>query len=306
MKIFITGIAGCLGSNLADRFLDEGHEIFGVDNFDTGSRLYIENQNKIKFFEAYIYDYDFLSKTISSIKPELIIHSAASYKDPNNFLEDCQTNIIGMNNLIKLSLLNSVERFINFQTALCYGHPEYLPIKTNHPLKPFTSYGISKTAGELYLINSELNFLSLRLANICGPRLSIGPIPTFYNRLKNKQSVFCTNAIRDFLDFDDFFSLMQMIISNSGVSGVFNVSTGKGYSVYEIYKLVVEYLNLPLEEVDIIDVADDDVKEVVLDPIDTFNFGWKPKLTDLKEIIFKQLSFYDAHGVDNIFSHLKS
>ena len=60
--------------------------------------------------------------------------------------------------------------------------------RSMHPTRPFTSYGISKTAGEAYLAISDLPLDSLRLANISGPRLAIGPIPTFYKRLKAGQA----------------------------------------------------------------------------------------------------------------------
>ena len=77
---------------------------------------------------------------------------------------------------------------------------ERIPIPLNHPTRPITSYGISKTAGECYVAVSELSWVSLRLANIAGPRLAIAPIPTFYQRLKAGQKCFRTDAVRDFLD----------------------------------------------------------------------------------------------------------
>ena len=91
-----------------------------------------------------------------------------------------------------------MEKVINFQTSLCFGRPENLPIPSDHPERPFTSYGISKTAGEMYLLQSGLNVISLRLANITGPRLAIGPIPTFYERLRAGKSCFCSDTKRDF------------------------------------------------------------------------------------------------------------
>ena len=87
----------------------------------------------------------------------------------------------------------NVIKLVNFQTALCYGKPKKVPISINEPISPFTSYGISKTAGEAYLLNAKVDNISLRLANICGPRLAIGPIPTFYKRLKLGQDCFALN-----------------------------------------------------------------------------------------------------------------
>ena len=137
-----------------------------------------------------------------------------------------------------------VKRFVNLQTALCYGRPSKVPIPIDAPTEPFTSYGISKTAGEAYLAMSELNYVSLRLANVTGPRLSIGPIPTFYTRLKEGKSCFCSDTTRDFMDMRDFIALMKIVLEEDAPSGVFNVSTGKGNTIKDIFDAVVDYLSI--------------------------------------------------------------
>lgn len=303
MKIFVTGIAGCLGSNLADRFLEMGHTVAGIDNFATGSKDYIANQKSIKFYEGSISDNDFLKQAIEDSNPEIIIHSAASYKDPNDFHEDINTNILGMINLVNHSLNIKVKKFINFQTALCYGIPDSTPISIDSSLKPFTSYGISKTAGEAYLINSDLSYVSLRLGNICGPRLSIGPIPTFYERLKDGKKCFCTDSIRDFLDFSDFMDFIDLSFKEN-IQGIFNLSTGKGNSIKEIYELVCDHFNIKDKTIEVREINKDDIKEVVLDPQEAFKVGWKPKFS-FKQIIKRQLKWYDNNSIDQIYSHLK-
>jgi nucleoside-diphosphate-sugar epimerase len=303
VKIFITGIAGCLGSNLADRLLEMGHSVAGIDNFATGSEDYIANQKRIDFFRGSISDFDFLKHAIEESNPEIIIHSAASYKDPNDFYEDINTNILGMINLVNHALKMKVKKFINFQTALCYGIPESTPISIDSNLKPFTSYGISKTAGESYLINTDLSFVSLRLGNICGPRLSIGPIPTFYERLKDGKKCFCTESIRDFLDFSDFMDFIELIFEKD-FQGIFNLSTGKGNSIKEIYELVCDHFNIKDKKIEVREINKDDIKEVVLDPQEAFKVGWKPKFT-FEQIIKRQLKWYDNNSIDEIYSHLK-
>ncbi len=108
-----------------------------------------------------------------------------------------------------------MERLVNFQTALCYGRPDATPIPVTAPTRPFTSYGVSKTAGEHYVLMSGLNAVSLRLGNITGPRLSIGPIPTFYTRLKAGKGCFCSDTTRDFLDMEDFFSFLDLAVKQT-------------------------------------------------------------------------------------------
>lgn len=304
MKLLITGGAGCLGSNLIEYFLPQGHEILVIDNFSTGKKEVVPEILGLKVITGSISNTELVNRAFSEFKPTHVIHSAAAYKDPANWIEDSKTNIVGTINVAKASLEHKVKRLINFQTALCYGRPEILPIPVTNPLRPFTSYGISKTAGEAYLIQSGLPVVSLRLANICGPRLAIGPIPTFYKRLKAGQGCFCSDSVRDFLDMSDFFELMDIILGDEETTGVFNVSTGQGNSILDGFKTVAAYLDMDAPEVPVVPVGSDDVAQVVLDPMATkLAFGWKAR-KGFKETIYNQLKWYDEYGVNDIFSHL--
>jgi nucleoside-diphosphate-sugar epimerase len=199
-----------------------------------------------------------------------------------------------------------VKRFVYLQTALCYGRPERVPIPVEHPTRPFTSYGISKTAGEAYLAISDLRWVSLRLANITGPRLAIGPIPTFYKRLKAGQECFCTETIRDFVDISDFLALMRIVLRDDAPTGVFNVSTGEGHTIAEVFNTISACLGSALPEpVRVVPPAADDVPAVVLDPSRTrAALGWRAEL-GLSESIARMVRWYDTHGVPVIHSHLR-
>ncbi len=305
MRILITGGAGCLGSALIEKYLPEGNEILVIDNFATGKKEVLPEMKGLQVIEGSIADEVLVNKAFADFKPTHVINSAASYKDLTDWAEDTKTNILGSINVAKASLEHGIEKLINFQTALCYGRPQQTPIPVSHATAPFTSYGISKTAGEKYLLQSGLPVVSLRLSNICGPRLSIGPIPTFYKRLKAGQSVFCSDTVRDFLDITDFMSLMDIIMaSGSDVTGVYNVSTGEGHSIKDVFDEVSGYVNISMPDVPILPVGDDDVQSVVLDPSETEAvFSWRAKI-DFKNTIRRQLEWYDKYGVNDIYSHL--
>jgi UDP-glucose 4-epimerase len=303
-RILITGGAGCLGSNLIEHLFPKNYDICVIDNFATGKKEVVPVQHRLTLVEGSVADKKLVDKTFKEFQPDFVIHSAAAYKDPSDWVEDSNTNILGSINVVKSSLDHDVKRLINFQTALCYGRPSEIPVPVGHPANPFTSYGISKTAGESYIINSELPTISFRLANICGPRLAIGPIPTFYKRLKSKQNCFCSETVRDFLDMSDFLNLMDLAINNDSPTGVFNVSTGVGYSIYDVFKAVSSYLVIDTPEVPIEPVGDDDVPKVVLDPTETEKaFNWKA-IVDFQDTISNQLKWYDEYGINDIFSHL--
>lgn len=305
MRIIITGGAGCLGSNLIEHWLPQGHEILVIDNFATGKREVVPAVPGLTLVEGTIADRDLVGRAFAEFTPTHVVHSAASYKDPANWREDIVTNVEGTANVIEAARAAAVARVINFQTVLCYGQPESAPIPVEHPLRPFTSYGISKVAGEQYMAMCGLPFVSLRLANVTGPRLAIGPIPTFYKRLKGGQACFCTDAERDFLDMSDFIAAVDIAMADNAPTGVFNVSSGVGHSIREIYDLVRSHLGLPADpDVKVAPVGADDVPSVVPDPSKAHTaLGWRAKVP-FEETIRRLLAWYDAHGVTDVYSHL--
>lgn len=305
MRILITGGAGCLGSNLIEHWLPEGHEIFVIDNFTTGKREVVPEVHGLTVKEGSVADQKLVNECFNIFKPDIVIHAAASYKDPDNWEEDARTNILGSIIVAQLAKAYSVKRLINFQTALCYGRPQHLPISPSHPTAPFTSYGITKTAGEQFMMLSSVPTLSIRIANVTGPRLAIGPIPTFYKRLKAGQNCFCSDTSRDFLDVSDFFSFMDLAIKADAPTGIFNVASGEAHTIKEIFDLVTEYLGLESMEVPIVPPADDDVPIVSLDVSETLRaFDWNSKIS-FSDTIRLQLDWYEKFGISDVFSHLK-
>ena len=305
MRLLITGGAGCLGSNLVEEYLPQSHEILVIDNFATGRREVLAARSGLEVVEGTVANRDLVDAVFARFAPTHVIHSAASYKNPDDWREDAASNVTGTINIVEAARRADVRRFVYFQTALCYGRPERVPIPVDHPARPFTSYGISKTAGEAYVAISDLPWVSLRLANVTGPRLAIGPIPTFYRRLKAGQKCFCTEAVRDFLDMDDFLALMQVVLQDDAPTGVFNVSTGEGHTIAEVFEIVAECLGIrPSEPIPIVPPNADDVPAVVLDPSRTREaFGWTAK-AGLSEAISRMVRWYDANGVAEIHSHL--
>jgi len=306
MRILITGGAGCLGSNLVEHWLPAGHDILVIDNFATGKREVLPpGISRLDVVEGSIVDSGLVEACFDRFKPEVVIHSAAAYKDPADWLEDSATNVTGSIHVARAAANHGVRRIVNFQTALCYGRPVSVPIPISQRTAPFTSYGVSKTAGEQYLMMGSVPVVSLRLANVTGPRLAIGPIPTFYKRLKAGQKCFCSDTVRDFLDMSDFLSLMDRLLEKEATTGVYNVSTGEGHTIKEIYDFVTRYLGItPTEEVPVVPPGADDVPAVVLDPSETERvLGWKARVS-FDETLRRQLEWYDRYGVNDVYSHL--
>ena len=307
MRILITGGSGCLGSNLIEHWLPQGHDILVIDNFATGKREVVPDLPRLTLLEGSVADRPLVDRAFEFFRPTHVVHSAASYKDPADWREDAATNVLGTINVVDAARAHKVLRLVNFQTVLCYGRPRAVPIPVDHPLQPFTSYGISKVAGEQYLAMSGLPFASLRMANVTGPRLAIGPIPTFYKRLKAGQGCFCTDAQRDFLDMSDFLAAIDLVMKDDAPTGIFNLSSGQGRAIRDVYDAVRSHLKLPPDpSVKVVPVGDDDVPAVVPDPSRTTAvLGWTAGVS-FEETMRRMLSWYDAHGVTDVYSHLSA
>lgn len=301
----MTGGAGCLGANLVEHWLGKGHEMLVIDNFSTGAREAVPAGPGLTVVEGSVADRALVDEAFRRFAPELVVHGAAAYKDPADWREDAATNVLGAINVTRAAEAVSARRFVNFQTALCYGRPRIVPIPVDHPIAPFTSYGISKAAGEQFVLMGATPAVSLRLANVTGPRLAIGPIPAFYTRLTAGRSCTCTDTVRDFLDMSDFLALMDLVAEDGAPTGIFNVSTGEGHAIKEVYDQVAAYLGVALSTpVPIVPPGPDDVPAVVLDPAVTeARFGWKARV-GFAAALRRQLDWYAAHGVSEVYSHL--
>jgi UDP-glucose 4-epimerase len=308
MRLLITGGAGTLGAAIIDRMLERGGvEILALDNFATGSRDNLPaGASHLELREGSVADQAFVDQAFADFKPTHVIHSAAAYKDPDDWASDAETNVLGSIHVAKAALGSRVKRLVNFQTALCYGRPDTVPIPSSAPTRPFTSYGVSKTAGEQVFLMSGLNVISLRLSNITGPRLAIGPIPTFYQRLKAGKACFCSDTVRDFMDQEDFLDFLELTLDETAPRGVFNVSTGEGKTIKDVFDVVADHLGVTPEPPPITPPGPDDVQAVVLDPSATEKaFGWKAKV-GFEETMRRMLRWYDAHGVLAVYAHLKA
>ena len=99
MRILITGGAGCLGSNLIEHWLPRGNEVLVIDNFATGKREVVPPVSGLNLVEGSIADAALVDRAFSGFAPQVVIHSAAAYKDPANWREDTATNVTGSINV---------------------------------------------------------------------------------------------------------------------------------------------------------------------------------------------------------------
>ncbi|MGK5090839.1 NAD-dependent epimerase/dehydratase family protein [Deltaproteobacteria bacterium TL4] len=307
MKVLITGGSGFVGSHLTDRLLAKNVQVCVIDNYSTGRRDNLIKHKNLKIIEGTIADAELVTQTFQEFQPTHVVHAAASYKDPENWIEDANTNIIGTINVLRASQKLKVERFIYFQTALGYGlHPQEQPITLSHPFNPRgSSYAISKTSAEHYIELSGLNFVSFRLANAYGPRNISGPLPTFFQRLTSGKKCFVMDTRRDFIYVQDLIDVVEKALDGKG-KGYYHVSSGKDYSIKELFDATVSALGVTLKEpVEERPRNPDDVFSILLDPSKTNqDFDWEIT-TPLKVGVKKAIEYYQEFGIELTFTHLK-
>jgi len=306
MKVFITGGAGFIGSHLADRLVGRGDEVMVIDNYATGRRDNLSPRPGLTVVEGSITDGALVRGLIGDLKPDLVVHTAASYKDPDDWEADALTNTAGTAIVAKAAKEAGSERLIYFQTALCYGlKPLEQTITLDHPILPGgSSYAISKTAGEEYIALAGIDYVTFRLANAYGPRNLSGPLPTFYKRLTAGLPCFVMDTRRDFVYIDDLLDCVFHAIAGEG-HGAYHVSSGGDISIKELFDATVRALRINLErEVEVRPRHPDDAYSILLDPSRTKDeFGWQPTVP-LAEGVARAIAYYKEYGIEETFTHL--
>ena len=304
-KVLITGGAGFIGSNLADRLITLGNEIVIVDNLFTGKMSYVNPA--AKFYLADIRD-DILSTIFEIEKPDIVIHLAAQMSVPfsvENPQLDLEINLKGLLNLLDASVKNNVKKFVfSSSGGTVYGDVEY-PVDENACLKPFPPYAITKTTSEHYLSfyrkQYGLDFVVLRFANVYGPRQvsahESGVVTIFTEKfLRKEPAIIYTfpNQLhgmkRDYVYVDDVVDALYKAMNFSG-SGVFNIGTGIPTETLTILKTLAGILDYDIDY-SFGPPRDGDLPETYLKVQKAENvLGWKFK-TNLKDGLVKTVDYF--------------
>jgi UDP-glucose 4-epimerase len=307
MRVLITGGSGQIGSHVAELLLCRGDEVVNIDNLATGRREHLPDQPRLTNVVDTIADKSLVDRWVADLRPDAIVHCAASYKDPGDWYNDSLTNVVGGANLVSAAKAGKVKRFIYFQTALCYGvKPLEQPITLNHPINPDnSSYSITKTTTEEFLRLAGIDYVTFRLANVIGPRCVSGPLPIFFQRLTAGKPCFVTKARRDFVFNADLARQVVRAIDGMG-SGPYHFSSGKDIAIKELYDAMVEALAIrPYPQAEIRELSPDDAPSILLDPSRTFNDFGAMTFTPLSELCRKSVDYYLQFGVQGGYTHLK-
>jgi UDP-glucose 4-epimerase len=302
MKILITGGAGFIASNIADRYLESGHEVVIVDNLVTGQRENIPAAAKF-------YEMDICEEAIKNVfemeRPDIVNHHAAqldvrkSVADP---IYDANINILGSINLLQNCIKFGVNKFIFASTGgAIYGEQDYFPADENHSTRPISPYGITKLTTEKYLhfynLVHGLKYTVLRYANVYGPRQNphgeAGVVAIFSKKmLKNEQPIINGGGkqTRDYVFVGDVVNANELALTG-GDNKIYNIGTGIESDVNELFHKIAQFVDHPVEEVHGPGQPGEQLRSVLDYSFIKKELGWEPAV-DLEAGLKKTVEFF--------------
>ena len=282
-KILVTGGAGFIGSHTCIELLNAGHEVVVLDNLCNSSSKSLEiverETNKtLHFYEVDIRDEKQLEKIFDDEKVEGVIHFAGLKAVGESSiipLDYYDNNIAGTLNLLKVMKNHNCKNIIFSSSATVYGSPKTVPIKENFPLSVTNPYGRTKLMLEeiltdLYNSDNEWNIVLLRYFNPIGAHVS-GDLGEDPKGVPNNLLPYITQVavgklervgvfgndydtedgtgVRDYIHVVDLakghVAALQKLAAGSGLS-VYNLGTGKGYSVLDMIKNMSEVVGFDI------------------------------------------------------------
>jgi len=295
-RVLITGGAGFIGSHTIDALLNEGIEVWVLDDLSNGTLRNLRvwrNNPKLHFRRGNITK----RKVVESLakKVDAIVHLAAlvspylSVKKPEVVNA---VNVTGTLNVLNASLKNKVQRVVFASSSSVYGNQSLLPITEENPLHPVTPYGVSKLAGEkycgAYYRTYALSTIALRYFNVYGERQSANPysgvIAIFARKLaQGSRPTIHGNGeqTRDFIHVSDVARAnIQALQTNSGPGEAFNIGTGAPTTINQLYSMLAELYGNPNITPIHVDARIGDIKESYANIVRTRAvLGFEPTMT---------------------------
>ncbi|MBD0399840.1 SDR family oxidoreductase [Flammeovirga sp. EKP202] len=260
-KILITGVAGFIGSNLLEKFIEQDNVIIGLDNFSTGKKENIQpflKADNFTFIEGDIRNIEDCQKAVEGVG--IIFHQAALGSVPrsiNDPITSNEVNISGFLNMLTAAKDAGVKRFIYAASSSTYGdHPD-LPKEEDKIGKPLSPYAVTKYVNELYAdVFSKtygIETIGLRYFNVFGKRQDpfgayAAVIPKFViSLLKNEAPTINGDGetSRDFTYIDNVVHANEQAAiteNQASINQVYNVAFGERISLNTLFSLIKECL----------------------------------------------------------------
>jgi UDP-glucose 4-epimerase len=311
-RVCITGGAGFIGSNLADRLSAGGVEVAIIDNFRTGRREFLDDalaRPGVRLIEGDVLDMAALEEALAGC--DWVFHLQANADVRHGFAHprrDLEQNTIATANVLEAMRAQGVSRIAFSSTGAMYGEPEVFPTPENvaYPIQN-SLYGASKVAGEGMISACATGYgftgVIFRFAAILGERYTHGHLYDFYCALKRDPRRLRVlgdgNQNKSFLYVQDCIDAMLTAAErHHDESGtyIYNLGTDETVLISEEARTVAEHLALEPE----LDYAGGrggwlgDSPLIYLDTTRIRSLGWRPKLT-IREGVLRTLRWLDVN-----------
>lgn len=265
MRCFVTGVAGFIGSHLAERLLSDGHEVLGIDAFIDYYPRSMKERNlrgpyswkQFNFVEGDLLDVD-LPPLLEGV--DWIFHQAAqagvrtSWGQEFSGYVDC--NVLATQRLLEAaSRTGSIQRFVYASSSSVYGDTPALPVTESVPPQPVSPYGVTKLAAEhlclLYHRNFGVPTVALRYFTVYGPRQR--PDMAFHRFCKAILEHQTLHLFGDGQQTRDFTYVSDVVEANiraaaseKAVGNVMNIAGGSNITLHDVIQLLQEISDVPL------------------------------------------------------------
>jgi nucleoside-diphosphate-sugar epimerase len=275
----VTGGAGFIGSHIAQRLVETGHEVVVLDNFFTGSRANLsELESKLRVVEGDVRHLETVEECAAGC--EVVFHEAAIVSVPFSVerpQESHDVNIQGTLNVLQAARKAKTRRVVFASSAAIYGEEPTLPKTEAMRPEPMSPYGVEKITGEHYLATwsklFSLETVALRYFNVFGPRQDprspySGVISIFVDRILDGRPITFFgdgSQCRDFVYVANVVDANLLAAMRPGVSGhAYNVACGKRTTLVELASLIERAADRSVER-SFAEPRAGDIKESVAD-----------------------------------------
>ena len=253
-EVLILGGAGFIGSHIAEIFSENEYKCIIVDNLSKGSLENIKNIKNHVFYNIDINDKTALDDVFKKHNIKLVYHEAAqisvveSIKDPHF---DAVQNILGLINVLDLSIKYKVKKLMFASSAAVYGIPKSEVSKENDNLSALSFYGLTKKTGEEYIRLYHdifgLDYVIFRYSNVFGDRQSVhgeaGVVAIFSDSMKLGKKIYIDGdglQTRDFIYVKDVAYANYIVGIEDVKNDTYNLSNNNKISILELYNLMKE------------------------------------------------------------------
>ena len=260
MKVLITGGSGFIGSHIAEKCHNEGHEVFIIDNLSTGKRENIPFIDETHFYHEDVKNFELITELVKTHQFDYVFHMAAMVSVVETVEKPVESNADNIDSTIHLLEANRqyndhLKKFFFASSAAIYGDLPDLPKSVEGSnVNPLSPYAVQKFAGEQYskIYHSlyGLPTVALRFFNVYGPRQNpesdySGVLSIINQKFLNKAPfTFFGDGkqTRNFIYIKDLLQAIWIVIQDEETNGkVYNAGTGNQTDLITVFNAFADY-----------------------------------------------------------------